>query len=140
MPYGKNTYRVEELRKQNPEITASAMSEILGITRERVRQILVMLGLPTRVPPNNDSCEDCGVHISPSRSKRQVRCVSCRKIYIKQQSWAEVSCTWCGKSVFKLRTNIKRNLHFNLCSPECWHKQRKGITFRGGKVLKSRGS
>lgn len=138
MPYGKNTYKIQRLRKQDPEIKASDMAKILGISRERVRQILLMLKLPTQVPPNDKFCKDCGVHLSPSRYKRQKRCVSCRKIYIKHRSWVEVQCTWCGKSVIKLRSSIKNNLHFNLCNRKCWHEQRVGITFRDGKILKAK--
>jgi len=42
-----STDRVEILRDAAPNMAASTMARVLGITRERVRQILVELSLPT---------------------------------------------------------------------------------------------
>ena len=49
LEWGMRTTRelVERLRKANPGITQSQMADIVGVSRERIRQILIELGLPT---------------------------------------------------------------------------------------------
>jgi predicted ArsR family transcriptional regulator len=39
--------QVRALREQNPEMSAVDIARELGVTKERVRQLLVALGLPT---------------------------------------------------------------------------------------------
>jgi predicted AAA+ superfamily ATPase len=39
---------VRQLREKDSEVTASAMARELGVSRERVRQVLLALGLPTQ--------------------------------------------------------------------------------------------
>lgn len=46
------TKRVLELRKANPRIRAIEISRIVGVSRERVSQILGKHGQPTRVNPD----------------------------------------------------------------------------------------
>ena len=44
-----NRDRILELRREDPELAAVRIAEILSISRERVRQILEGEGLPTSV-------------------------------------------------------------------------------------------
>jgi len=49
MTYNKNTkIYVTQIRQDNPEMTLLAIGNIVGITRERVRQILKKAGMETR--------------------------------------------------------------------------------------------
>ena len=45
---GPNRERVANLRKAHSDWTLARIATEIGITKERVRQILVKLGLPTR--------------------------------------------------------------------------------------------
>ena len=60
---GDNRKLVVEIREESPNIPAIEISRRLGITRERVRQILKKEGLETRVPPirRKYSCVKCEV-------------------------------------------------------------------------------
>ena len=45
----ENRARICEMRKENPQVTQSQMAATLGVSRERVRQLLVDMGMPTVV-------------------------------------------------------------------------------------------
>ena len=45
---GPNRERVAELRETHPDWTLTRIATEVGVTKERVRQLLVRLGLPTR--------------------------------------------------------------------------------------------
>lgn len=45
---GVNRERVSELRIAHPDWTLQKIADGVGITKERVRQLLVLQGLPTR--------------------------------------------------------------------------------------------
>jgi len=49
---GPNRERVPNLRKAHSDWTLARIATEIGITKERVRQILVKLGLPTRAIRN----------------------------------------------------------------------------------------
>lgn len=74
-----NKEKIVELRKQNQILKATEIAKQLGISRERVRQILVTLGLPTYFQPKEFYCNQCGVLLS----SRVSLCPECRykKIY-----------------------------------------------------------
>jgi len=131
MPYGKTTRRIRLLRKQDPEIKAIDLARITGVSRERVRQILINLNLPTRLPLA--SCGTCGVRITPQRYKLRGICVKCYTQYRKKLSdglRGIVKCDRCGTSIWRLHSLLKRNRYFTLCSRACWYAQRKGRHFR----------
>ncbi len=44
-----NREMILELRKQNPDLTPAAIARMTGLSRERVRQVLLLLGLPTNL-------------------------------------------------------------------------------------------
>ena len=48
MPVGENRLKVASLRNNHPEWTLQQIADEVGISRERVRQLLVKLGLPTK--------------------------------------------------------------------------------------------
>lgn len=57
--YMSTVHKVRAAREKNPNIQAAEIAKNLGVSRERIRQALVELGLPTRVrktpelPPGN---------------------------------------------------------------------------------------
>lgn len=45
--------KIIEIRKSNPEARAAEIARIIGVSRERVRQILQSLSMPTKLSRNN---------------------------------------------------------------------------------------
>ena len=88
------TERALALRQEHPDIRASVIARTLGVSRERVRQILYRAGLPTHFV-KQDGCPVCGLKRS-YYSKR--RCMDCR---IRATPKIERSCGWCGTSVVR---------------------------------------
>ena len=81
--------RVVELKHENPTRTLQSLGDEVGVTRERVRQILKSEGLTDKYPPReyqskraqlHDSCKSCGVHlmINDYPSRKRSECVPCR--------------------------------------------------------------
>ena len=54
-----------KLKKQNPDLTPAAIARMTGLSRERVRQVLLSLGLPTNLRKGQHGlqtviCDNCG--------------------------------------------------------------------------------
>jgi|GEM_PF-3096611 len=67
--------KVVELRSQYPLMKAIEIAREIGISRERVRQILTVRGLPTTVALPPKLCPACG-HILPGENKGEL-CQQC---------------------------------------------------------------
>ena len=65
---------IVSLREEDPYITASEMSRKLGRSRERIRQLLVILELPTKVVYPIRFCEQCGGLIGSKNGTRKNFC------------------------------------------------------------------
>jgi len=57
--------KILELRKHNPELKAAEIARIIGLSRERVRQVLLSLELPTDLTRGEFGnvrliCDNCG--------------------------------------------------------------------------------
>lgn len=62
------------MREADPRVTAATMARIIGVSRERVRQVLVEEGKPTTVRTIYDPlCERCGRPVSRHRKKKLCR-------------------------------------------------------------------
>ncbi len=87
---GGNAIKVIGIRESNPCATLQQVGDEVGITKERVRQILVSSSLPTRhyTVPKLFSCLNCG---KPTYNKK----------YCRKQCWYEythplLTCDTCG--------------------------------------------
>jgi hypothetical protein len=121
-----NSQKVLALRKADPKLPAVRISEILCITRERVRQILKKAGLPTYVPRTYGVCKACG---TPKSSYRKVYCSPiCRLTYSK----ITFQCAFCDspKTVGRASydAQIRRGYKHMYCSIGC--RQRGNWAFR----------
>jgi len=107
--------KVAELRWQNPRMRASAIARQVGVSRERVRQILVQLRLPTRFPIQSKLCRNCSVKI-PRKNVSDL-CRKCR------QEEVTLICDECGQQYSVLRSREKakqkRGHKHRFCSREC---------------------
>lgn len=100
---GKNREEIKRLRLEHPEWTLDEIASSLSdkLTRERVRQILVKLQLPTRHTPKYE-CVECKGRFNKGRKStctrgcdERFRCVAC---HINIHSVFS-NCTSCGKTV-----------------------------------------
>ena len=117
---GLNTReRVEELRMSNLYMSMSAIARTVGISRQRVFQILQEDGLPTK-------------HLARAINKYQYSCLACGKISThkfcsneckKQWHQIPVVCTRCGKLFFRevhqFLANYRDHSDTVFCSRNC---------------------
>ncbi len=114
-----NRYLVTEIRRNDPKVPASTMAKDLGISRERVRQLLKELGLKTNILKCGKRCPECGQKIS-SQSKL------CRVCFLQKRflgSRVNLLCDSCGKRFLRLRSEWKtsriKGYRFTFCNRRC---------------------
>ena len=128
---------VRDLRMGNPRMLAAEIAEQVGVSRERVRQILNSEGLPTRIAPRLRPCKVCGNPITNNNAKYY-----CSMACLTKDHQVSLVCSICGKP-FKIRTcdyehrlrHKKTNLWF--CSKVCqgkWLGQHNRWCNKGEKV------
>ena len=126
MTTGRRT-RVVELRIHHPHMTLREIGEELGITRERVRQILVTENLETRssarMPMPMPACKRCGNPV-PYRKR-----IFCSRMCHRPNGRIIVICHSCGKAI-SLMTSIYKSRHARAahihCSRTCRDNTRRG--------------
>ena len=87
------------LRKKYPDMRTSEIGRRVGLTRERVRQILLAQGLPTTIPKSDYHCQYCEKLVT----KATKTCMDC----IRERAWMVVNCAACGKDT-RIRTSTHR--------------------------------
>jgi len=124
--------RIIELRMQDPDMKAVRMAELLGISREAVRQILVKLKIPTNFWRPPALCIDCGKLLGYNHSHK--RCFPC---YSKFHHTTLI-CDGCGVSyelrLSEAKTTLKRNKHHfhNYSCRSKWLGRTYGFKKKGG--------
>ena len=111
--------RVKELRMSNRFISMSAIARLIGISRQRVFQILQEEGLPTK-------------HLVKPVNKDQYSCLVCGKISTNKfcsneckTQWHQIPvvCTRCGKlffrNVHRFLANYRDHSDTVFCSRNC---------------------
>ena len=135
-----NRERVIELRTANPEMTLEAIGELLHITKERVRQILVKEQLPTVALGQSTTkikealpCMECGETNKEFNTKHSLYCsIKCVKSARNKKwiQWREdhpdrlttYQCAHCGQdkvvrtSIYNRQIRTFDNLY---CSHSC---------------------
>ena len=129
------------LREKDPNITAVEMSKIIGVTRERIRQILSKAGLEIDVRPRlmdektkDHKCKYCGTRLWDL--KRQFCSQECF-FADSRGNWLEFPCCNCGKTVSiresMQRVRVSRGSKRVFCSRDCfatWRANNPGILRR----------
>jgi predicted RNA-binding Zn-ribbon protein involved in translation (DUF1610 family) len=110
--------RIDEVRELHLKgKTDSEIAREIGISRERVRQLRVKLGVPRNVKLSN-RCFDCG---KPMRAGRK-RCPECHQAF-KDAQWASMRCDNCGKEYVirasRARAKSKKGSKYDFCSKRC---------------------
>ena len=111
--------QIIELRSANLSMTMSEIAKRVGMSRQRVFQILREEGLPTKhcVNIKNYQCLECGA-VSPHKFCSD----ECKK------KWQQIPiiCDGCGKLFFRNVTqflhNYRKHNHALFCSNSCAHK------------------
>lgn len=114
-----NTEKIKEIRNENPTKKASEIAKELGLTRERVRQILNSLGLPTRFLTPLRIClnEKCVNEIT-----RTSKAKTCSPLCFYEHHREIFKCAYCGEAKMMLKTilAIQRQKYTNTyCSKPC---------------------
>ncbi len=115
------------LRKSNPCATLEEIGGDVGVTRERVRQILNKANLPTKKYITTYLCNHCGDPIPRRRTYQNPKFCStkCYSAYSRIQ----IACTFCGtlkeyraKEVTWKIENRGRSSSLFFCSKQCQGK------------------
>lgn len=87
--------RICRLRQDNPCLTLRELGSKVGLTRERVRQILEAESQPTKAVkrPEQIVCINCGAAFQPYGHRRCCCSPECHKA----QHWVSLTCDWCGR-------------------------------------------
>ena len=100
--------RVRELRGQDPYATQAQMARQIGCTRERVRQVLKALGLPSRVPRGPAGTRPCPVCTSPITNPASMYCSrSCYQESVRAVILT-LTCDNCHAKYSILEKNLRR--------------------------------
>jgi len=121
---GYVTLEVQQMRQNNPNIKAIDMAREIGVTRERVRQVLKSLELSTNFR-RKWFCRDCGKRVA----RYATRCKAC---YIESR-YTFYTCEECGATKRIYIADLKR-LHPRFCSQKCqgkWLGRNYGSKRRG---------
>jgi hypothetical protein len=119
-PRGENYDKVIELRRASPCATLQEIGDKVGLSRERVRQILAKEELSTNHCVVNRDCSECGKHIR-SNNKTGM-CDDC--LYKMNAIPLVCSNENCGKLFYRRKYIILRNVRrypgkYVFCSKKC---------------------
>ena len=115
--------KVLQYRRKNPNMRTSEIGKLVGLTRERVRQLLKEAGLSTRVASKPQRyCSICEKPVSGET-------ITCRPC-IQSEAWITVLCATCGgdkavrKSTHRYRQKEESNYNNKYyCNRECFYNR-----------------
>lgn len=129
------TERLRELAADMPHLNLSEAGRIIGITRERVRQVANREGLPFRrgvVGRPHSLCDVCGKTTGYPNIRRHRACASAR-------SWLTLRCPRCGRQFKRQRCQVNQALRdprykkaVSHCSRGCLLHSHEGNCHRCG--------
>lgn len=129
---GQTSILVVELRKKYPCWTLQRIATDVGVTRERVRQILKKHNLPTKAQSPKLFCRYCGIEITCRNGFRASHLSSnktdlCSKCHKEYELYTMLECEEC-RGLFFRRTALvifefsRRNYNHVWCSKSCQGK------------------
>ena len=128
-PPSKGAYNREKIinyRKNYPEMTLEAIGNEIGVSKQRVAQVLIEANIETRslnkIPKELPLCKRCGKTVS---TQRRIYCSNdCRYPEGKKV----INCYYCKKEVIlfnsQYKSRITKYTHLH-CSRVCYFKSRK---------------
>ena len=129
-----NKQAVKEFRAADPTRRASIMAKDLGISRERVRQILNALDLPTAFFIEPQICEN---DICQNKVPRYSKSKTCSRECFTAHRMGKFICDFCGKikEMSKALIALQKSRYKHMyCSRSCrgkgyWENKRKHEIF-----------
>ena len=123
LPIGANREAVIQLRQVNPCLKGSDIARTLGISRERVRQILNEEGMRTAFPQKEFICNQCGITFTTKGSSAKFCSMKC----YSDSTRVPIICDECGILFHTLRSALigryrNRKTDGLYCSKRCWGK------------------
>ena len=128
IPEGRNSGLVVSFRQKYPCWTLQKIASEVGVSRERVRQILSKHGMATKAAQQRFHCRYCNIALAVtnafgSRTSTGV----CRKCYKEYEFYTTLECDECHR-LFSRRTALvlielgKRNYQHVWCGHRCQGK------------------
>jgi len=121
-----DTYReVRKLRRDNIFLSNEAIAKQVGVTRQRVRAILIKERLPTKAVTKKTVayCKTCQ---NPTPNGQVVCPGKCRE----ELYYTKVNCRSCYREIRYLKSYMKTRIKFNMnryfyCSRKCYYAGKK---------------
>lgn len=118
-----------DYRQSNPNMTLVEIGDLVGVSKERVRQILAKANIETRstnrIPKSLPNCKNCGKPV-PSRGR-----LYCSNECQHPNGKTKINCHYCDKEIIlrsaEYRTRIQRARYIH-CSKECLAESQRGRT------------
>lgn len=121
--------KIIELREKYPDISQAEMARQIGVTRERIRQLLNILELPLVPIPEGRitirECANCNIsfehfNIKINQPKKKVFCnIDCEIKY----RWVDLTCCQCQGTYYIKRARYnarkRRGYNLNFCNKSC---------------------
>jgi len=113
-------------------LTMEQIGRILGVTKERVRQIMEKLGIPRRYPPRERTrfCPNCG---APLPTGKRYCSDKCKEEYRREKYWVKLKCNYCGREFWRREAWVRASTPERgyvtgavYCSRDCAAKARRG--------------
>ena len=111
--HGENYTKAIEIRQSNPCATLQTIGDKLGVSRERVRQILNKAHKPTKHYIVTYHCNGCGKEILKNNVGGY--CMSCKILRNK----IPVACTQCEKIFYLSPSRLLVSREHYFCSNKC---------------------
>ena len=112
--------QILELKKQYPRKTLESIGLEVGLSRQRVHQVLTEEGINTH--KDQPTCDGCGKILQPSKKRPYISssgdryCTTCRE----QMVYGTYTCTDCGAEVRRRRKSILRTKPRSIfCNKKC---------------------
>lgn len=132
--HGENYNKAIELRKATPCLTLQEVGDKLGVSRERVRQLLNRAELPTMHYKVTNRCSKCGVEVP--KSNRSGLCKECKE----ESHRVPLICDQCGELFYRGQHQVisQSQPHTGYyCSRQCYGKY-FGIHYGRGRQPKDK--
>ena len=114
-----NVERVRLMREDDPLCSGASIAKEIGLSRERVRQILSKLEMPTRFYPETKECPQCHTPFEVRRNRKFCSRPCSNKAKIRTEL-VETKCGSCGEKISRRPYRIRSDNTY--CSKECQHQ------------------